>query len=88
MNAGTKRKITIRIVQNQPSERQKDTDTQMLAKKGAAQVRSLNVNRLLHAGILHTKFMLVDGKHFLVGSANFDWRALTQVNCIPIRHDY
>ena len=31
------------------------------------------------AGVLHTKLWLVDGKHFYVGSANFDWRSLTQV---------
>ncbi|EPB79928.1 phospholipase D domain protein [Ancylostoma ceylanicum] len=30
-------------------------------------------------GILHTKSWAVDGKHLYVGSANFDWRALTQV---------
>jgi phospholipase D3/4 len=31
------------------------------------------------AGILHTKLWLVDRRHFYVGSANFDWRSLTQV---------
>ena len=31
------------------------------------------------AGILHTKMWLVDTQHFYVGSANFDWRSLTQV---------
>ena len=31
------------------------------------------------AGILHTKMWLVDRRHFYVGSANFDWRSLTQV---------
>ena len=30
-------------------------------------------------GILHTKLWLVDREHFYVGSANFDWRSLTQV---------
>lgn len=28
---------------------------------------------------MHTKAWLVDGKHFYIGSANIDWRALTQV---------
>ena len=30
-------------------------------------------------GILHTKMWLVDRRHFYVGSANFDWRSLTQL---------
>lgn len=33
-----------------------------------------------HLGILHTKAWTVDGKHLYVGSANFDWRSLTQVS--------
>ena len=43
------------------------------------QVRYLDFDRLLGAGILHTKMWLVDGRHFFVGSANTDWRSLTQV---------
>ncbi len=42
-------------------------------------VRNLNFTYLMGAGILHTKLWIVDNKHFYVGSANFDWRSLTQV---------
>ena len=44
-----------------------------------AEVRSLDFKRLIGAGILHTKMWLVDDKHFYLGSANMDWRSLTQV---------
>ena len=47
---------------------------------GAAEVRSLDFPRWYGSGVLHTKMLLVDGKHFYVGSANFDWRSLTQVS--------
>ncbi|KAH9380129.1 hypothetical protein HPB48_000738 [Haemaphysalis longicornis] len=30
-------------------------------------------------GVLHTKFWIVDSKHAYIGSANMDWRSLTQV---------
>ena len=30
-------------------------------------------------GILHSKLWISDRRHFYVGSANFDWRSLTQV---------
>lgn len=79
MRAGTERNISIQIAQNQPSYSQPDRDTQELAEKGAAEVRSLNFQALLGAGILHTKFWVVDGVHFYLGSANMDWRSLTQV---------
>ncbi|NXE71696.1 PLD3 Phospholipase, partial [Calcarius ornatus] len=44
---------------------------------GAA-VRTVDLPRLT-GGVLHTKFWLVDGVHLYIGSANMDWRALTQV---------
>lgn len=31
------------------------------------------------SGVLHTKFWIVDRKHVYIGSANMDWRSLTQV---------
>ncbi|RLV62514.1 hypothetical protein DV515_00019235, partial [Chloebia gouldiae] len=47
------------------------------AAAGAA-VRVVELPRLT-GGVLHTKFWLVDGVHLYIGSANMDWRALTQV---------
>ncbi len=48
----------------------------------AAEVRSLNFSHWYEpgrGGVLHTKLWIVDGRHFYVGSANMDWRSLTQV---------
>jgi len=42
-------------------------------------VRDVDFGKWNSSGIIHTKLMLVDRKHFYLGSANFDWRALTQV---------
>lgn len=42
-------------------------------------VRRVNFGRLT-GGILHSKFWIVDRKHVFLGSANLDWRALTQVD--------
>ena len=47
---------------------------------GLADVQTINVSRLVGEGIMHTKLWVVDQKHFYVGSANMDWRSLTQVN--------
>lgn len=45
---------------------------------GAA-VRVVDMPQLT-GGVLHTKFWLVDGTHLYIGSANMDWRSLTQVS--------
>lgn len=49
-----------------------------------AQVRMVDMQKLTH-GVLHTKFWVVDQTHFYIGSANMDWRSLTQVCLRPAR---
>lgn len=80
LKAGTKGGIKIRIAQSAPSSVSPNLDTEILAKKKAAVVRSVDFPKLLGAGVLHTKLWIADGKHMYVGSANNDWRSLTQVS--------
>eukprot|EP00708_Paratrimastix_pyriformis_P003288 GAFH01002059.1.p1 GENE.GAFH01002059.1~~GAFH01002059.1.p1 ORF type:complete len:362 (-),score=102.06 GAFH01002059.1:76-1161(-) len=75
--AALARGITVRIVQNKPDPTQPPIDTEALAALGA-QLRSADFGNLT-TGILHTKFMIFDHVSFYVGSANMDWRSLTQV---------
>lgn len=71
--------VTLRIVQSPPTEEQPNADSQALQDMGVAKVQTLNLTKLLGSGILHTKLWVVDSKHFYLGSANMDWRSLTQV---------
>lgn len=43
-----------------------------------ADVREVNL-KALTGGIVHTKLWVVDQKHLYLGSANMDWRSLSQV---------
>ncbi|KAM3595130.1 uncharacterized protein V6R79_018573 [Siganus canaliculatus] len=71
------RNVSVRAVTSVPSVRTDSTDLNILEEKGV-QVRRVNFGRLTR-GVLHSKFWIVDGKHVFIGSANMDWRALTQV---------
>ncbi|XP_063793744.1 5'-3' exonuclease PLD3 [Pseudophryne corroboree] len=71
------RGVTLRIAVNLASSPKKDDDLIALKNSGA-EVRDVNMQQLT-SGVLHTKFWVVDGKHLYIGSANMDWRALTQV---------
>ncbi|KYM89583.1 Phospholipase D3 [Atta colombica] len=59
-------------------------------------VKNLNFAGLLGGGVLHTKLWLIDRTHVYVGSANMDWRSLSQVkelglialNCSCLANDY
>nr|XP_027233801.1 phospholipase D3-like isoform X1 [Penaeus vannamei] len=81
---GQRPNIAIRIAQNAPSRVSPQRDSAMLAEAGAAEVRSVNFSHLMGAGVLHTKMWIVDGKHIYLGSANMDWRSLTQVKEVGI----
>ncbi|XP_017860102.1 PREDICTED: phospholipase D3-like [Drosophila arizonae] len=76
---GVGSKIKIRIAQSAPSNVSPDVDTQILSTYGAAEVVTLDFPKYFGSGILHTKLWIVDGQHFYLGSANMDWRALTQI---------
>uniref|UniRef100_A0A8B9MKA0 5'-3' exonuclease PLD3 n=1 Tax=Accipiter nisus TaxID=211598 RepID=A0A8B9MKA0_9AVES len=69
--------ITVRIAVSCPLAKLPLNDLQALEWSGAV-VHTVDMPRLT-AGALHTKFWLVDGTHLYVGSANMDWRSLTQV---------
>ncbi|XP_005111969.1 5'-3' exonuclease PLD3 isoform X2 [Aplysia californica] len=64
--------VTVMLAQNNSN-----ADTDILSKNGA-QVRTVDFERLIGAGVLHTKMHLVDGQHMYLGSANMDWRSYTQ----------
>ncbi|XP_054006536.1 5'-3' exonuclease PLD3-like isoform X1 [Hylaeus anthracinus] len=96
LEAGRDRNILLNIAQNMPTQASPNVDTEILARKANAKVRSLNFAGLLGGGVLHTKLWLIDRTHVYVGSANMDWRSLTQVkelglialNCSCLANDY
>ncbi|KFR07092.1 Phospholipase D3, partial [Nipponia nippon] len=73
----SQRGVAVRIAVSRPSAKSPLNDLQALEQSGAV-VRTVDMPRLT-GGVLHTKFWLVDGTHLYVGSANMDWRSLTQV---------
>lgn len=71
--------VTIRIAKDISHEYPKN-DIELLKRNHYVKVRELDFSRLWGSGVLHTKLWLVDEKHFYLGSANMDWRALSEVS--------
>ncbi|KAL6118127.1 uncharacterized protein ACO6RY_15781 [Pungitius sinensis] len=67
--------VKLRIAVNAPQTSTEDTAE--LAAAGA-DVREVDL-KAVTGGIVHTKLWVVDQKHFYLGSANMDWRSLSQV---------
>ncbi|XP_061875603.1 5'-3' exonuclease PLD3 isoform X2 [Colius striatus] len=72
-----RRGVAVRVAVSHPSAKSPLSDLRALEQSGAV-VRAVDMPRLT-GGVLHTKFWLVDGTHLYIGSANMDWRSLTQV---------
>ncbi|XP_019494939.1 PREDICTED: phospholipase D4 isoform X2 [Hipposideros armiger] len=71
------RNVSLAVATSHPTLARNSTDLQVLATRGA-QVRHVPMGKLTR-GVLHSKFWVVDGRHVYMGSANMDWRSLTQV---------
>uniref|UniRef100_A0A671Y6L8 Phospholipase D family, member 7 n=1 Tax=Sparus aurata TaxID=8175 RepID=A0A671Y6L8_SPAAU len=67
--------VKLQIAVNAPQTSARDTAE--LAATGA-EVREVDL-KAVTGGIVHTKLWVVDQKHFYLGSANMDWRSLSQV---------
>ncbi|XP_078097768.1 5'-3' exonuclease PLD3 [Mustelus asterias] len=85
--------LNLRIAVSKPSRSQSLNDLHILEENGAK--TAVVEMRRLTDGVLHTKFWIVDRKHVYIGSANMDWRSLTQVkelgaivyNCSSLAED-
>ncbi len=51
------------------------------------ELRILDYSQLTGNGIIHAKYVIVDGKAAFVGSQNFDWRAFTHIHETGLRID-
>ncbi|KAL7646357.1 UNVERIFIED_CONTAM: hypothetical protein RMT77_003267 [Armadillidium vulgare] len=81
--AKTKKEVKIRVTQNQPDPHFRQNDSKLLEKEGA-EIRSVDFDRILGAGVLHTKMWIVDDRNMYLGSANMDWQSLTQVKEVGV----
>ena len=79
------RGVYVRVVVGWPiMDPEGATDPQTLENAGI-DVRRLNwANATGLGGVLHSKFMIADDEIAYVGSANFDWRSLSQVKELGI----
>lgn len=86
MDAAERRNVSIQIVANKDknSDLKKNEDLRRLSQLSNVEIRRISFFRLVGAGILHTKFITIDGENFYVGSANMDWRSLSEVKELGI----
>src|SRR5205807_4523295 len=75
----SRRGVRVRIAVNEDNYRLTSKDDIEVLKNAGVAIRFVNFTKLIGSGVLHTKFIVTDDSNFYVGSANMDWRSLTQV---------
>ncbi|CAM6105639.1 unnamed protein product [Calypogeia fissa] len=79
------RGIPLRIVQHSGVYPDFDMEAaQLAAGRPNVQNRTLLLGDWTGSGIIHSKVWIADQKHFYIGSANNDWKSLTQVKELGI----
>ncbi|PAV61389.1 hypothetical protein WR25_05132 isoform A [Diploscapter pachys] len=79
LETGRKENIKIRMIENYPPKDKGDNaDGIILQNFGSVYRRSVDIEKILGRGKMHSKFILSDNEHFYLGSANLDWRSLNQ----------
>ncbi|XP_046910061.2 5'-3' exonuclease PLD3-like [Dermatophagoides farinae] len=84
IDAAKNRSIRLRIAVNDEKSNDNDNNEDLKLLQKYSKIRRVNFVRLIGAGVLHTKFIIVDRKDFYIGSANMDWRSLTHVKELGI----
>lgn len=76
--------VTLRVLVDQTFLKENKDSVDRLRAVQGVEVRVLPVDTLT-GGVLHAKYMVVDGNSVFVGSQNWDWRALSQIHEIGAR---
>lgn len=84
VEAAAARGVRVRVLAEEKFYATYPETLERFAKLAGAQVRRFDVARS-YGGVLHAKYMVVDGAEVFVGSQNFDWRALEHIVELGLR---
>lgn len=75
-NAIKSKNVDVRLLQSFPDRKHSNDGTKIFQNQSMIKVRSIDLRGDL--GIFHSKFFISDEMHIYLGSANLDWRSLSQ----------
>jgi phosphatidylserine/phosphatidylglycerophosphate/cardiolipin synthase-like enzyme len=84
LQAAGERGVRVRVLVDQRLSRSYGETVERLAAIPGAEVRQSRTERWM-GGVLHAKYMVVDGRDAFLGSQNFDWRSLEHVQELGVR---
>lgn len=84
LRSAAARGVRIRVLADEKFYKTYPEIPDLLSKTPNVEVRRFDLSKVTK-GVLHAKYMIVDGAEFFVGSQNFDWRALEHIQELGVR---
>jgi phosphatidylserine/phosphatidylglycerophosphate/cardiolipin synthase-like enzyme len=84
LEAAARRGVRVRVLAEEKFHATYPETLERFAAQPAFEVRRFDVAKA-YGGVLHAKYLVVDGAEVFVGSQNFDWRALEHIVELGLR---
>lgn len=85
LEAAGKRGVKLRFLVEKNFRGASEETLARLSKIENLELRKLDSKAAFGAGVMHAKYMLVDGEECFLGSQNFDWRSLEHIQELGVR---
>jgi len=80
-----KKGIKVRMINDAMYHKNYPTNVQFFESIGNMEVRFMDVEKLIGGGVMHAKYIIIDGEDCFVGSHNFDWKSIKHSQNLGIR---
>ncbi|HON55958.1 MAG TPA: phospholipase D-like domain-containing protein, partial [bacterium] len=77
--------IRVRMINDAMYHNNYPTNVNFFENIGNMEVRFLDVAKMMGGGVMHAKYIIIDGTDCFVGSHNFDWKSLKHSQNLGIR---
>lgn len=85
INQAAYRGVKIRVLVDAAFEKMPQNSVDYLKTLPNTTVRVVNFKQFTGSGVMHAKYMIIDGYDTFIGSQNFDWRAMDQIGELGVR---
>jgi phosphatidylserine/phosphatidylglycerophosphate/cardiolipin synthase-like enzyme len=85
LTAATKRGVRVRLILDARMHTTYPRPADSLGTLPNFEVRTIDMKQVSGGGIQHAKLFVIDGAEVIVGSQNFDWRALKHIHELGVR---
>lgn len=84
LREAARKEVPVRMIVDETFLAKESGGTKAFIGNDGIEVRTLNYGKIA-GGVQHSKFLIVNRKEAYLGSANFDWRALTHIHETGLR---